>query len=83
MMVIMRIGKIQLSAKEIDLIKKVFGIKELGKEYMLLDDVTEILKHFGITEDLPKSKKHLNYQILNLKSKRIINRFIKHLLDKN
>ena len=32
------------------------------------------MKSFGIIEDLPKSKKHLVYEQLNLKSIRILNR---------
>jgi hypothetical protein len=37
------------------------------------------MKSFGVTEDYPKSKKHLNYTGLDLKSKRILNRLSNYL----
>lgn len=40
------------------------------------------MKNFGIKEGLPKSKKHLNYENLHLKSRRIINRLCMYL-DQN
>jgi hypothetical protein len=48
-------------------------LKVLG-EYIDLKLITEILSRFGYVEDLPESKKHLNYAALTLQSKRIINR---------
>ena len=39
------------------------------------------MKSFDIREDIPKSKKHLNYEMLDLKSKRIFNRLFKYLFD--
>jgi len=46
---------------------------------MHIELAIEVLKNFGIKEDLPKSKKHLNYETLDLKSKRIMNRLIIYL----
>jgi hypothetical protein len=39
------------------------------------------LDKLGFEEDLPESKKHLNYQGLNLQSKRIMNRMNEHLKE--
>jgi ribosomal protein L21 len=43
----------------------------------------KIMKNFGIREDMPRSKKHLDYETLNLKSKRILNRVVFYLELKN
>ena len=40
-----------------------------------------MLTRLGFDEDLPESKRHLNYAHLTLQSKRIMNRFIKYLRD--
>lgn len=40
------------------------------------------MRNLGIREDVPRSKKHLNYEILNLKSKRILNRICTYLAKK-
>lgn len=39
------------------------------------------MKSFGLKEDIPKSKKHLNYETLDLKSKRIMNRLCNYLAE--
>ena len=41
------------------------------------------METFGIEENRPKSKKHLNYDELDLKSMRIVNRILTHLKSKN
>ena len=40
-----------------------------------------MLTRLGFDEDLPESKRHLNYAHLTLQSKRIMNRLIKYLTD--
>ncbi len=40
------------------------------------------MRNLGVREDVPRSKKHLNYDKLNLKSKRIINRICSYLTKK-
>lgn len=37
------------------------------------------MKNNGLKEDVPKSKKHLNYEKLSLKSIRIMNRLCSYL----
>lgn len=56
-------------------------LKVLG-EYVRLGFITEILGKFGFDEDLPESKKHLNYAGLTLQSKRILNRINGKLSEK-
>lgn len=53
---------------------------ETGFKIILLDQATDLLKKFGAKDDMPKSKKHLNYEKLNLKSKRILNRLYNHIV---
>ena len=48
---------------------------------MLVEQVGMVLKNFGVKEDLPKNKRNLIYDNLNLQSKRIINRLIDYLLE--
>lgn len=43
-------------------------------EYVRVETVSGLLERLGWQEDQPESKKHLNYKVLNLQSKRIINR---------
>jgi len=38
-----------------------------------------LMESFGVVERKPKSKKHLNYEQLDLKSIRILNRITKYL----
>ena len=45
----------------------------------MLDLATRVMRNYGIKEDVPRSKKHLNYETLNLKSKRILNRMVQYL----
>ncbi len=40
-----------------------------------------MLEKLGFEEDVPESKKHLNYNNLSLQSKRIMNRLVKYLKD--
>ncbi|TNV85398.1 hypothetical protein FGO68_gene15267 [Halteria grandinella] len=47
--------------------------KILG-EYVRFDLVCQLCEKLGWQEDMPESKKHLNYKVLNLQSKRILNR---------
>ncbi len=42
-----------------------FILKALG-EYMNMDLLIQIIDKLGFDEDMPESKKHLNYQALNL-----------------
>jgi len=48
-----------------------------------LEELIKVLKSFGVFEDLPKSKKHLNYEKVDLKSKRILNRLSIFLATNN
>lgn len=47
---------------------------------MLLQHILPVIRNLGVKEDAPKSKKHLNYENLSLKSKRILNRLF-NLVD--
>lgn len=58
--------------------KRAFSIRG-AEHFARLDQVLKIMRNFGIREGLPRSKKHLNYENLNLKSKRIINRLCMYL----
>jgi len=53
-------------------------LKLLGT-YVPLELISGMLGSLGFEEDLPESKKHLNYGHLSLQSKRIVNRLIKYL----
>jgi hypothetical protein len=56
-------------------------ISKLLGEYVPLDMLVQINEKLGFDEDLPESKKHLNYNLLKLQSKRIFNRINKYLSD--
>ena len=49
------------------------------KDKIILDEIIKVMRSFGIKEDMPKSKKHLNYDSLDLKSKRILNRLFNYI----
>lgn len=51
------------------------------KDKIIIDDLCLVMKSFGVKEELPRSKKHLNYDTLDLKSKRILNRLFKYLTE--
>jgi hypothetical protein len=74
-----------LSKEQQDLLKivliKQIDVEGLGTEFIVFDDVNKILKSLGLIEDIPKSKKGLFYEILDLKSKRIMNRLCLYLAD--
>jgi hypothetical protein len=55
------------------------GLTVLG-EYFSFDLLVKLLEKLGWQEDVLESKKHLNYEILTLQSKRLFNR-INHYLD--
>jgi hypothetical protein len=57
------------------LVSKILG------QYFRYTFLLSVLEKLGWSEDAPESKKHLNYSILNLKSKRILNR-LNAFLDK-
>jgi hypothetical protein len=57
-----------------------FENREL-KSLCIVSDLIRIMKCYKIYENIPKSKKHLDYNKLNLKSIRILNRLSKYLVD--
>lgn len=61
-----------------DIIEFIFENRNIAKK-VVVEDMCQVLKSFGVREDIPKSKKYLNYNKLDLKSKRIINRFSNYL----
>lgn len=71
-------GSIHLQEDERAFMKRAFSIRG-AEHFARLDQVLKIMRNFGIREGLPRSKKHLNYENLNLKSKRIINRLCMYL----
>lgn len=63
------------------ILEYVFENRQL-KEKIVFDELVKVMKSFGIREDLPRSLKHLNYEMLDLKSKRILNRVSNYLAEK-
>lgn len=61
------------------IIEYIFEHRPLKKKLCIFEDLVLVMKSFGIFEKVPKSKKHLNYNNLDLKSKRILNRISNHL----
>ncbi len=49
---------------------------------VLLEELIKIFSKFGILEKRPKSKKHLDYDTIDLKSRRILNRLASHLTQR-
>ena len=49
---------------------------------VMFDDINEILRSFGVPENLPPSRRGLQYEYPDLKSKRILNRLVSYLKDK-
>lgn len=52
------------------------------KNISIFEDLVKVMLSFGIREHKPRSKKHLNYETLDLKSKRILNRLSNYLAIK-
>jgi len=49
-----------------------------------VDELVEVMESsFGLKEDKPKSKKHLNFEVLNPKGKRVMNRLVAWLGSKD
>ena len=52
-------------------------------QLILLEDVNQIMASFNLVERMPKSRKGLQYEQLDMKSKRILNRIVEYLREKD
>lgn len=52
----------------------ILGHSDLGYDLVKLEDLVQIMESLGLTEKKPVSKKHLSFEKLDLKSRRIMNR---------
>lgn len=75
------LSSIRLQEDEEEFLTRVFAVKKYP-QLIQLDQILSIMRNLGVREDIPRSKKHLNYEKLSLKSKRIINRICSYLKKK-
>ncbi|CDW90055.1 UNKNOWN [Stylonychia lemnae] len=72
------LSSIKLQASERAFIRRIFSSK-INDNLIQLDQIAKILSNLGVIDYLPKPKKRLNYDKLNLKSIRILNRLLIYL----
>ena len=69
---------VRLTLEDEQFIRMVFTNETLNN-LIIFEEINRVMTCLGSREDHPISKKHLNYELLDLKSKRIMNRLCNHL----